>query len=280
MACAWAGDAAYFAEQLTDGLVPHHPSHLYHSFFPRSRALFMERLVEWLVAKEERFQGNADFVRGLQLLAQETTTLGSAADHLDVQWYPAGCAIVEQGEPATKLYLILSGEVEVLREEDAGQVRSLARFGQGAFFGEQGLASGKPRNAHVVAVDNVTCLTFSPAPPTAFAGRGGHARPELALVQEPTEETGRLGARTCIDVTAFVEHKVRAIACHRTQYPIELDMFPLPLLQDMMGHEYFVRVPLERVRSQPYAADRQRGNSTLAAAVLARAMRAPLAAAG
>jgi LmbE family N-acetylglucosaminyl deacetylase len=279
-ACAWAGDGEYFAEQLTEGLAPHHPSYLYHNYFPRSRKLLMERLVEWLVAKDERFQGNADFVRGLQLLAEESTTLGYAEDHVVVQWYPAGFAIVEQGEPATKLYLVLSGEVEVLREEDDGQLRPLARLGQGAFFGEQGLASGRTRNAHVVAVDNVTCLTFSPAPPTAFSGRGGQARPELALVQDAAEETGRLAVTTCIDVTAFVEHKVRAIACHRTQYPIEPDMFPLAMLQDMMGREYFVRVPLERVRSPRYSADRQRGNNTLTAAILAPATQALRAVAG
>jgi LmbE family N-acetylglucosaminyl deacetylase len=279
-ACAWAGDGAYFAEQVAEGLAPHHPTYLYHNHFPRSRTLLMERLVEWLVAKEERFQGNADFARGLQLLAEETTTLGYTEDHIDVHWYPAGVAIVEQGEPATKLYLILSGEVEVRSEEADGQLRSLARLGQGAFFGEQGLALGKPRNAHVVALDHVTCLTFSPAPPTAYSGRGGQARPELALSREPAEETGRLGVTTCVDVTAFVEHKMRAIACHRTQYPIEPDMFPLPMLQDVMGREYFVRVPMERVRAQRHSAGRQCGNSTRAAAILARAMRAPLAAAG
>jgi LmbE family N-acetylglucosaminyl deacetylase len=279
-ACAWAGDGAYFAEQFADGLAPHQPGYLYHTSFPRRRTLLMERLVAWLVAGEERFQGDADFVRGLQLLVEETTTLGFTEDHVDVQWYPAGFAIVEQGEPATQLYLILSGEVAVLREEDDGQVRPLARLGQGAFFGEQGLASGQPRNAHVVAVDNVACLTFSPAPPTAFSGRGGQARPEFALAQEPAEETGRHGVTTCIDVTAFVEHKVRAIACHRTQYPIALDMFPLPMLGDMLGREYFVRVPLERSRSRRSSADRRRGNSAPAAAVRARAMHAPLTAVG
>jgi hypothetical protein len=91
-------------------------------------------------------------------------------------------------------------------------------------------------------VDNVTCLVFAAAKPTAFTGRGDRARPEFELVREVAEETARSGATTCIDVTAFVERKIRAIAGHRTQYPIEPDMFPLPMLQDMMGREYFVQV--------------------------------------
>lgn len=40
----------------------------------------------------------------------------------------------------------------------------------------------------------------------------------------------------------YVDRKIAAIAAHRTQYPIAPDMLPLAMLQDMMGHEYFVRV--------------------------------------
>ena len=30
--------------------------------------------------------------------------LGYARDHMEVQWYPKGFYIIEQGEPATSLY--------------------------------------------------------------------------------------------------------------------------------------------------------------------------------
>jgi hypothetical protein len=45
-----------------------------------------------------------------------------------------------------------------------------------------------------------------------------------------------------IDVSAFVECKVEALAQHRTQYPIRPDMFPLPMLKELLGTEYFVQV--------------------------------------
>ena len=32
-----------------------------------------------------------------------------------------------------------------------------------------------------------------------------------------------------------------ALAAHRTQYPIDPDMFPRWLLEEMMGHEWFVQ---------------------------------------
>ena len=79
--------------------------------------------------------------------------------------------------------------------------------------------------------------------PNDFRNCGCHsARPELDVIQEAGEETARGGATTCIDVGAYVEPKIRAIARHRTQYPIEPDLFPLSMLQDMMGREYFVQI--------------------------------------
>ena len=89
--------------------------------------------------------------------------LGYVSDHVETNWFPTGFHMVEQGEPATKLYLILSGQAEVLREDANGTLRSLARIGPGDFFGEEGLAYRQPRNAHVVATEDVTCLVSSPA---------------------------------------------------------------------------------------------------------------------
>lgn len=66
--------------------------------------------------------------------------------------------------------------MNVIREADDGTMDVLTRLGPGAFFGEEGLAHRKPRNANVVAAENVTCLVFSPGAPTAFLGRGEDAR--------------------------------------------------------------------------------------------------------
>jgi LmbE family N-acetylglucosaminyl deacetylase len=245
MACALAGDPAAFPEQFEQGLAPYAPQALYHSHFPRSRMLLLERLVQWLITQDRRFRGSFDFMHALLLLAQETSVLGYSSDHMDVQWYPAGFYIIEQGEPATRLYLILSGVAEVIREDDDGVLHAIARLGPGAFFGEEGLAHGQPRNAHVVALGSVTCLVFATGEPTAFAGRGASANQELdAAAAENTPL--HCEVTTAIDVTLFVERKIAAIAAHRTQYPIAPGMLPLSMLQEMMGREYFVRVTPER----------------------------------
>src|SRR3712207_6857200 len=56
-------------------------------------------------SQDRRFRGSDDFMRALRLLAQEAIMLGYTSDHVDVQWYPAGFSIVEQGESANRLYL-------------------------------------------------------------------------------------------------------------------------------------------------------------------------------
>jgi LmbE family N-acetylglucosaminyl deacetylase len=240
-ACALAGDAAYFPDQFAADLGPHRPARLYHCRFPRQRMLFMDQLVQWLVRQEARFRGTADFAQGLLLLAEATSLLGYTRDHAEVRWFPRGASMVEQGEPATSLYLVLAGQAEVVREDAEGTTHRLARLGPGEFFGELGLADARPRNAHVVAAADVTCLVFSPAPPATYAGRGAGAQADLLLLPQTTVTTEGASA-TCIDVRDYVARKIAAIAAHRTQYPIRPDLLPLTMLQEMLGREYFVPV--------------------------------------
>ena len=114
-----------------------HGIRLFHSHFPRSRLLLHERLARWLVELGNQFRGSVDFALALSLFAQESTTMRFASDDVDVPWYPPGFAIVEQGEPSTALFLILSGEAEVVREDTDGPRHSPARLGTGEFFGER-----------------------------------------------------------------------------------------------------------------------------------------------
>ena len=237
-ACGLAGDAEHFPEQIARGLRPHGPTRLYHSHFPRSRLLMLDRLARWLGESATRFRGTADFVRALSLFAEEATMLRYASDHVDVQWFPAGFYMVEQGEPGTKLFLIISGHADVLHESDDGSLRQVNRLGPGEFFGELAIVQGRTRSAHVVASDDVTCLIFAPGAPTAFAGRGGDAR---FLDTGAAGDDGSVGATACIEVAEFVGQKIAAVAAHRTQYPIDPEMFPPDMLREMLGREYFVR---------------------------------------
>ncbi len=245
-ACRIAGDETQYPEHILQGLAPHEPALLYHSHFPRNRLLLMEHLATWLESLDTRFRGSSDFIQGLTLFASETTTMGFNSDHVQVSWFPPGFYIIEQGEPATSLYLILSGTAEVVQEDADGAMQKVAERGPGEFVGEVGLAYGEPRNANVIAKDSVTCLEFSAAEPTAYAGRGDDAK--YATMEQDTdpEPTGSTPT-TCIDVTDYVSQKMDAVSAHRTQYRVSKDMFPDATLREMLGREYFVRVlpPIE-----------------------------------
>lgn len=241
-ACRQSGDRTQFPEQMAAGLAAHQPARLYHSRFPHSHMLLLKRLVQWLVRADERFSGTFEFARALLILAEESTMMGYITDDVDVSWYPAGFYIVEQGEPAVSLYLILSGEAELMREGADGTLQGLGRLTPGAFFGEEELAHRKPSDAHVVAVENVTCLVFSPSTPSAFLGRGKGAHITGATKTAEHSDVLKTDATTCIDVRAYIEQKIAALAAHRSQCPIEPEMLPISILQEMMGLEYFARV--------------------------------------
>jgi LmbE family N-acetylglucosaminyl deacetylase len=218
---------------------------LFHCHPPQSGMLMRNRLAEWVVELAARFKGTRDFVRALWVFSRETTGLGYAGDFVNVEWFPSGSYLIEQGEVATTMYFLLSGHVEIRRESEDGQVRLVDRSGPGEFIGEQGIATGRPRNAHVVAVDDVTSLTFLASETVATDGPAGHPQP---MADRVLPSGGKVDARvtTRIDVGDFVGHKIRATAAHRSQYPIDPTMFPAPLLQEMFGVEYFVQVLPER----------------------------------
>ncbi|SDD29435.1 N-acetylglucosaminyl deacetylase, LmbE family [Geodermatophilus telluris] len=221
-------------------LPPSASTRLFHCHQPRSGMLLRDRLASWVVELTTRFTGTRDFVRALSVFSRETTALGYAADFVTVEWYPAGSYLIEQGDAATSIHFLLSGAVEIRREGADGRVRVVDRSGPGEFVGEQGIATGRPRNAHVVAVDDVTTLTFLASDPAVLGGP-----PEQGFPPTRTLPSGdRVDARvdTCIDVTDFVGHKIRATAAHRSQYPIDPAMFPEPILREMFGAEYFTQV--------------------------------------
>ena len=249
-ACVRSDEGHHAPSQLAAGLAPHRPAQLFYSHFPHKRQLLLEQLAHWLVQTRTRFQGTSEFACALLLLCEEATLLHYSCDHFDITWYPAGFSIVEQGEQANSLYLLLSGTAQVIREGVDGTQQVLAHLKPGAFFGEEGLAYRQARNAHVIAEQNVTCLVLSPEAPTAFLARGEDAPlPPLPHLSGSTggEEQDMeqvLKDTTCIKVDPYLRQKVEAIAAHRSQFPIQPDLLPLSILQALMGQEYFVPVSL------------------------------------
>jgi CRP/FNR family transcriptional regulator, cyclic AMP receptor protein len=70
--------------------------------------------------------------------------------------FPAGHVIARQGEIGTGFFVVVEGNVRVVRD---GAV--LATLGPGEFFGELSVLDGRPRNAMVAAETATTCLALA-----------------------------------------------------------------------------------------------------------------------
>jgi uncharacterized protein YhbP (UPF0306 family) len=70
-----------------------------------------------------------------------------------------GEVIVRQGAPANKFFIVIDGEVEVVRE-DGGRERTLATLTHGQFFGELAILRDTPRMATVRALVPATLFAM------------------------------------------------------------------------------------------------------------------------
>jgi CRP-like cAMP-binding protein len=83
------------------------------------------------------------------------------------QVFPAGTALMREGEPANDVIVILDGWAEVcVRERD----QVIADRGPGQLVGERGTAPGRVRSASVIAFETVRALVMSTADFAVFAG--------------------------------------------------------------------------------------------------------------
>lgn len=83
------------------------------------------------------------------------------AVHLREQVYPAGAVIFREGEVSRDLFLIVTGEVEIVQQRAAGPQR-LVTLGAGEFFGDMALFSDQPRSASVQTTCQTVVLTMGP----------------------------------------------------------------------------------------------------------------------
>lgn len=71
-----------------------------------------------------------------------------------------GEVVFRQGDFPDRLYLIGTGEAEVIREMPGGEEVSLARLQPGEFFGEMGIMGNSPRSATVRAATPLETLSI------------------------------------------------------------------------------------------------------------------------
>src|SRR5439155_11151227 len=124
--------------ELLDELVAAHPG-----VARTLRTFYRERLLATLLATAPFFQ---------RLNAEERAAI---AERFRPRRFGRGAQIIEEGAPGGGLYLILVGEVEIVRnaksESDPERVVKLGTLGEGSYFGEMSLLRGGVASATVRA---------------------------------------------------------------------------------------------------------------------------------
>ncbi len=102
----------------------------------------------------------------------------------------AGQAIIRQGDPADRFYVILDGSVEVTRSEQPGATPvRLRRLGPDDAFGELGLLTGAPRSATVTAETPVRLLALGGPAFLDLVTAGPELAPRLLALHRPAAVT-------------------------------------------------------------------------------------------
>jgi signal transduction histidine kinase len=85
--------------------------------------------------------------------------LRSLLQDANVRQVPDGGTLIEEGAPATGIYVVVNGELEILRKAGENDV-SMAVRGPGEVIGEMSLLDGARRNASVRARTDATVLSI------------------------------------------------------------------------------------------------------------------------
>ncbi len=90
--------------------------------------------------------------------------------------FPAGAVVFEEGDPGSRMYVIQTGQVRILKKVGPREI-TLARLGPGEAFGEMALLEGQPRSATAVVEVAARILEIDEAAFADLVRRNG----EIAL---------------------------------------------------------------------------------------------------
>jgi nucleotide-binding universal stress UspA family protein len=101
----------------------------------------------------------ADLLAQTPLFAELTQEeLRRLAEAARLRAYPPGEVIVREGDQTAGCFIILTGQVEVVKGADTAQPIVLARMGRGEIFGEMAMIDEHPRSATVRALEATECV--------------------------------------------------------------------------------------------------------------------------
>lgn len=96
--------------------------------------------------------------------------------------YPAGAALVREGDLGGELFVLMDGSVRVVREQAGGEERLIRTYAAGDHIGELALLRDRPRAATVIAEDDVRAMVIEGETLKAIL----RERPEAAMAMLAT----------------------------------------------------------------------------------------------
>jgi CRP-like cAMP-binding protein/small-conductance mechanosensitive channel len=122
-------------------------------FVSNDDALRLERKQQQLRDKVRGGLGQVELFRGLS-----SEELDDLADSVKVAPFVAGEVVTRQGAKANWFYVLTQGHVEIRIATASGGSNRVNTLSAPDFFGEMAVVAGTPREATVVAMDDVECL--------------------------------------------------------------------------------------------------------------------------
>jgi len=121
---------------------------------------FRAHPMHWVMPDEDR-QRALSLLEGIPLFSEiPPHHLRELARFARSESFASGTVIVKMGDPGSTLYVVKSGRVNVVRDQEDGPGISLATFGPGEFFGELSIFDGERRSATVIAVEDTDTVTL------------------------------------------------------------------------------------------------------------------------
>jgi NADH dehydrogenase len=133
----------------------------------------------------------------------------SPSESITREHFEAGTEVFRCGDLGDRVYVIIDGEVEVVRPDEYGQERAIARLKEGDSFGEMALINDKPRGATVRTLTSVNAISLERS---AFKTLFTHLKPLRESFVKMVEERELAGlARTSAEPQAGAQQKGPAL---------------------------------------------------------------------
>lgn len=128
--------------------------------------------------------------------------------------FPKSTVILNEGDRSDSFYLIDSGKVKVLLEDDQGKEVVLNVLGAGEYFGEMALIDDEARSATVIAMEDSTLTLISMQDFTRCMTQYPDiaARLMMGLIRRLRNATKKIGSLALMDVCGRVANMLLQLA--------------------------------------------------------------------